>query len=113
MWDYGRRPHMEAEMREIVGVRIPDSKIAVGAMEMAEASSHPSLYKHVLRTFVFGSIVGKAECTRYDEELFFLGSVLHDLGLTDRFGGPAGRFEVVRQVRPWLRRTGRQRPESH
>jgi len=64
-------------------------------MEIAEASSHPSLYKNVLRTFVFGNIVGKTEGTRYDEELFFLGSVLHDLGLTDRFGGPAGRFEVV------------------
>src|SRR5271168_1599971 len=82
-------------MREIAGVRIPDSKLAVAALDLVKIESHASIYKHVLRTFVFGGLAARAKGIGFDEELFFLGAVLHDLGLTERFGAPAGRFEVV------------------
>lgn len=82
-------------MRQIAGIRIPDSKLSVAALDLVKTESHASLYKHVLRTFVFGALAARAEGIRCDEELFFLGAVLHDLGLTERFGAPAGRFEVV------------------
>jgi hypothetical protein len=82
-------------MREIAGIRIPDSKLAVAALDLVKAESHASIYKHVLRTFVFGALAARAEGIRFDEELFFLGAVLHDLGLTERFGVSPGRFEVV------------------
>jgi hypothetical protein len=82
-------------MREIAGIRIPDSKLAVAALDLVKIESHASIYKHVLRTFVFGALATRAEGIGFDEELFFLGAVLHDLGLTERFGAPAGRFEVV------------------
>ena len=42
----------------------------------------------------FGALLGQAKKLRYDEELFFLAAVLHDLGLTAEFRG-AERFEVV------------------
>jgi hypothetical protein len=80
--------------REIAGVRIPDSAIARKAMDLATRVSSDVLRTHVLRTFVFGSIAGKAQGLRYDEELVFLGAVLHDLGLTPEFRS-AARFEVV------------------
>ncbi len=82
-------------MREIAGIRIPDSKLAAAALDLVKIESHASIYKHVLRTFVFGGLAARAEGIGFDEELFFLGAVLHDLGLTERFGAPAGRFEVV------------------
>ena len=82
-------------MREIAGIRIPDSKLSVAALELVKSESHTSIYKHVLRTFVFGALAARAERIRFDEELFFLGAVLHDLGLTERFGVSVGRFEVV------------------
>jgi hypothetical protein len=63
--------------------------------DLVKIESHASIYKHVLRTFVFGGLAARAERIGFDEELFFLGAVLHDLGLTERFGAPAGRFEVV------------------
>src|SRR5277367_2873863 len=85
-------------MREIAGVRIPDSKLAVAALDLVKIESHASIYKHVLRTFVFGGLAARAKGIGFDEELFFLGSVLHDLGLTERFGAPAGRFEVEVEV---------------
>ena len=79
-------------MREIAGIRIPDSKLAVAALDLVKIESHASIYKHVLRTFVFGGLAARAEGIGFDEELFFLGAVLHDLGLTERFGATAGRF---------------------
>jgi hypothetical protein len=82
-------------MREIAGIRIPDSKLAVAALDMVKIESHTSIYQHLLRTFVFGGLAARAEGIGFDEEVFFLGAILHDLGLTERFGAPAGRFEVV------------------
>jgi hypothetical protein len=89
-------------MREIAGIRIPDSRLAVAALDLVKIESQASIYKHVLRTFVFGGLAAQAERIGFDEELFFLGAALHDLGLTERFGGSAGRFEVVGAAEKFL-----------
>jgi hypothetical protein len=81
-------------MREIAGIRIPDSRLAVAALDLVKIESRASIYKHVLRTFVFGGLAAWAERIGFDEELFFLGAALHDLGLTERFGAPVGRDET-------------------
>jgi hypothetical protein len=80
--------------REIAGVRLPDSALARKAVDLAFRVSPEVVRTHVLRTFVFGSLVGKGQGLHYDEELFFLGAVLHDLGLTAEFRS-AERFEVA------------------
>lgn len=80
--------------REIAGVRLPDTVLAQRAVDLAFSVSPAVVWTHVLRTFVFGALVAQAQSMRYDEELFFLASVLHDLGLTAEFRG-AERFEVV------------------
>ena len=80
--------------REIAGIRLPDSALAQKAVDLAYRVSPPVVWTHVVRTFVFGALVGQAQNLRYDEELFFLAAVLHDLGLTAEFRG-AERFEVV------------------
>ncbi len=80
--------------REIAGIRLPDSALAQKAVDLAYRLSPPVVWTHVVRTFVFGALVGQAQNLRYDEELFFLAAVLHDLGLTAEFRG-AERFEVV------------------
>jgi hypothetical protein len=80
--------------REIAGIRIPDSTLAKKAIDLAFRVSPAVVQTHVVRTFVFGALVGQAQKLRYDEELFFLAAVLHDLGLTAAYRG-AERFEVV------------------
>jgi predicted hydrolase (HD superfamily) len=80
--------------REVAGVRFPDSALAQKAVDLAFRVSSEVVRTHVIRTFVFGSLVGKEQGLRYDEELFFLGAVLHDLGLTAEFRS-AERFEVA------------------
>jgi hypothetical protein len=87
-------PQQIALPREIAGVRIPDSAIALKAVDLAQRVSPAVVWTHVVRTFVFGALAGQKQNLRYDEELFFLAAVLHDLGLVAEFRGQE-RFEVV------------------
>src|SRR3954451_23843522 len=79
--------------REVAGISIPDSAIAVQATDLARESSVPYLFNHVMRSYLFGALIARLDGLQYDPELFYLAAVLHDLGLTDRFAGPR-RFEV-------------------
>jgi HD superfamily phosphodiesterase len=67
--------------------RIPDSTIAKEATELLLEVSPAFLANHCLRTFVFGDLLGQAANLNYDLEILYLGSLLHDLGLTERFDG--------------------------
>jgi len=71
----------------VAGVRLVDSKIARSATELSRATSPPYLFNHAARTFLFGSLVGRALGQKFDEELLYLACILHDLGLTQRFEG--------------------------
>ena len=79
--------------REVAGVELPDSKLARDATDYVRALSAPVVFNHVLRTYVFGTLLGRAMNLKFDGELFYLGAVLHDLGQTERFMGKQ-RFEV-------------------
>ena len=71
----------------------PDTSVCVAAMDLARDHSPPFLFNQVMRTFAFGREAGAFRQAAFDEELLFLGSVLHDLGLVDRFIGE-DRFEI-------------------
>jgi hypothetical protein len=74
-------------------LNFPDSAICVAARDLARDHSPPFLFNHVMRTFAFGRGAGVRQGARYDEEMLFLGSVLHDLGLVKAFVAD-DRFEV-------------------
>ena len=78
---------------EVAGVELPDSQLARDATDYVRELSAPVVFNHVLRTYVFGSLLGRAKGLKFDSELFYLGAVLHDLGQTERFMGKQ-RFEV-------------------
>jgi hypothetical protein len=71
----------------VAGVRLVDSDIARKAVELARESSPPYLFNHAMRTFLFGSLTGRALGQPFDDELLFLACALHDLGLSERFQG--------------------------
>jgi hypothetical protein len=72
---------------------IPDSEICKKATQLTTEVSPSFLCNHCLRTFWFGDLLGKRDGLKCDRELLYLGAVMHDLGLTERFGGEQ-RFEV-------------------
>ena len=64
---------------------IPDSAIAKEAEELCREASSEMLVNHCLRTYAWGTILGAGQGARPDVELLYVGSLLHDLTLTDRF----------------------------
>ena len=85
----GQRSPMNSRssLRTVAGVPIPDTKIALEATSLAKEVSPPFLFNHAMRTYLFGALTGKARRMNYDPELLYLGCILHDIGLTDRFMG--------------------------
>jgi HD domain len=71
----------------VAGIRLVDSAIARRAVELSRDCSAPFLFNHTVRTYLFGSLAGRALGQQFDEEVLFLACVLHDLGLTERFQG--------------------------
>lgn len=75
----------------------PKSDLAERAAVYARSLETPALFNHSLRTYLYGRHVGERDGLRpdldYDDELFFLGCVLHDVGLSDE-GNRDQRFEV-------------------
>jgi hypothetical protein len=94
-------------MEKIAGIRIPDSALAKDAHELAREHSPDFLLAHVDRTFVFGSLATDAAALKVDEELAYVAAILHDLGLTARYGGER-RFEIdgAEVARSWARSNG-------
>jgi hypothetical protein len=90
----GRASHATGSWPSAVaGIRLVDSKIARQANELSRSASTPCLFNHCVRTFLWGSLTGRANGQRFDEELLYLACLLHDLGLTDRYQGEAP-FEI-------------------
>ena len=72
---------------------IPDSELALKATQIVAEVSPQFLYHHCMRTFLFANLIGQRQEMKYDRELLYLGAIMHDLGLTERFDGNQ-RYEV-------------------
>lgn len=78
---------------EIVGVRIPDSPIALAAADKARAEMPEFLFNHCVRIFVWGGLVARLKGWTYDADVAFVASVLHDIGLIETYEVEGVRFE--------------------
>lgn len=72
----------------------PDTALCRRATALVAEASAPSLFNHCVRTFLFGDALGRRDGLKYDRELLYLSSMLHDLGLTESHAGSTQRFEV-------------------
>nr|BFE78003.1 hypothetical protein GCM10020093_006040 [Planobispora longispora] len=75
----------------------PRTDLALSAMRFARDIEDPAIFNHSMRTYLFGRCIGEQQGLRpdldYDDELLFLGCVLHDAGLSDP-GDGENRFDV-------------------
>lgn len=86
-------PRKSAARIDLGSVVVPDSGLAKEAAELCIASSSESLANHCFRTFYWGSLLARADGLQFDPELFWVASLLHDLGLTDSFGFKDERYQ--------------------
>jgi hypothetical protein len=78
-------PSAGAIQMRIDELEIPDSAIARESEELCRESSSPMLFNHSFRTYAWGMILGRRDGLKPDIELLYVGAMLHDLALTDRF----------------------------
>jgi len=79
--------------RILGGIAVVDTPLVKEALDYARRNSEPYLFNHAVRSWLFAVRLGQLQELSYDEEVLAVGTVLHDLGLTDCCNGPR-RFEV-------------------
>mgnify|MGYP003118205444 FL=1 len=75
--------------------RAPDSALANQARGYAQELCSPMLVAHSERTYCFGALLAARDGLKLDKELFYLGCILHDLGLSEAHQDAPGSFEWV------------------
>ena len=71
----------------------PDTPLAREAGALLDAECDGELAGHCRRSYQFAALIARAEAVEVDEEVLYLGTLLHDLGLARRYDGPE-RFDV-------------------
>jgi hypothetical protein len=79
--------------RVLGGITVVDTPLVTRAMELAKAYSEPYLFNHAVRSWLFAVRLGQLQGIPHDAEVVAVGSLLHDLGLTNGVTGPK-RFEI-------------------
>jgi hypothetical protein len=79
--------------RILGGVTVLDTPLISRAMDLARAHSEPYLFNHAVRSWLFAVRLGQLQGIPHDPEVVAVGTLLHDLGLTESFTGPK-RFEI-------------------
>lgn len=77
-------------------VRPPDSSICQRADALMRETSPPWLVQHCYRCYAFGRVLAARDEVRFDDELLYCASLLHDLGVTERFLPPEGYCFALR-----------------
>ncbi|MFJ9446290.1 HD domain-containing protein [Kitasatospora sp. NPDC101235] len=76
---------------------LPPTDLARNTLRYAQALVPAAIFNHSLRTYLYGRLLGERRGLQpdrdYDDELLFLGCVLHDCGLSIEGNGDQ-RFEL-------------------
>src|SRR6267154_6686715 len=75
------------------GITVIDTPLVTRAMDFARTQSEPYLFNHAVRSWLFAVRLGQLQGINHDAEVVAIGTLLHDLGLTNSFQGPK-RFEI-------------------
>jgi hypothetical protein len=78
---------------DLAGIKVPDTALVRDAIDLSRSLLEPSLFNHVMRSWLFGISLSEAAEVTPDAELLAVAAILHDLGLTERYTAE-NRFEV-------------------
>lgn len=79
--------------RLLAGVSAPDTPLIAEAIEYGRSLYEPYLFNHAVRSWLFAASIGRATHVDADPEVVAIGTLLHDIGLTNGVSG-SNRFEV-------------------
>ena len=79
--------------RVLGGITVVETQLISRALDLARTQSEPFLFNHAVRSWLFAARLGQLQGISHDPEVVAVGTLLHDLGLTESFTGPK-RFEI-------------------
>ena len=77
----------------LAGIKVADTVLVRDAIDLSRSASEPFLFNHAMRSWLFGVLLSESAERAPDAELLAVATILHDLGLTDRYTAE-NRFEV-------------------
>jgi HD domain-containing protein len=80
----------------------PSTPAATAALSVATRFYSPALLNHCVRTYLWGSMYGAAHGIAFDDELYYVSAMLHDIGLTEAFDSYRTPFEVAGGNLAWV-----------
>jgi hypothetical protein len=80
--------------KEVAGVALPRSPLAIRAAAFARQSCPEYLFNHCMRTFLIGALEMQRQALTYNPDNAFVAAALHDLGLLPAFASKSQSFEI-------------------
>jgi hypothetical protein len=92
---------------ELEDLAPPDSVIATKATSLVEAVTSTETYLHSLRSYKFSVAIGMHLDEKFDREVLYLSTIMHDLSLSKEYAGPDDfELESARGAHGFLRESG-------
>jgi hypothetical protein len=80
----------------------PQTPAAAAALSVAARFYSPALLNHCVRSYLWGAMYGAAHGIAFDDELYYVSALLHDIGLTDPFDSHRVAFEEAGGDLAWV-----------
>ncbi|MEV3982406.1 HD domain-containing protein [Nonomuraea sp. NPDC049758] len=80
----------------------PETPAAAAAVSVAGRYCSPALLNHCVRAYLWGAMYGAAHGIAFDDELYYVSALLHDMGLTEPFDSHRLPFEEAGGQLAWV-----------
>ncbi len=80
----------------------PVTLAAEGALSVATRFYSPALLNHSVRSYLWGAMYGTAHGIAFDDELYYVAALLHDMGLTEACDSHRLPFEEAGGQLAWV-----------
>jgi len=80
----------------------PQSPAAAAALSVAGRYYSPALLNHCLRAYLWGTMYAAAHDIGFDDELYYVSAMLHDIALTEPFDSHLLAFENAGGELAWV-----------
>lgn len=84
------------------GAMFPQTPAAAAALSVATRFYSPALLNHCVRSYLWGARYGGAHGIHFDDELYYVTALLHDIALTDPFDSHRMSFEEAGGDLAWV-----------
>jgi len=87
---------------QITDIPVPGTPVALLALEVSRRFSSDAMLNHCRRSYLWAAAYAGLNDIRFDEELLYVASMLHDLGLEAEFDSHTLPFEVAGGHVAWV-----------